>query len=153
EAGGGTSMTGMKFWRALSVVVTGLVLVAGWAGPARAERRGGYEGAGLMLGVPLRSLNLSSDQQTQVQSILSASRAASRPILSQLRLAHSALADALLASPTADVSSQLASINTLRAQLLQNGAKTTQQLLAVLTPDQLAKAAQVKGQLGQLRGQ
>ena len=145
-------MTGVKFSRAVSVVVTGLVLLAASAGPARAERRG-YEGGGLMLGVPLRSLNLTSDQQAQVQSILSASRAANRPILSELRQAHSALADALLASPSADVSSQLASINGLRAQLLQNGAKTTQQLLAVLTPDQLTKASQVKSQLSQLRGQ
>jgi Spy/CpxP family protein refolding chaperone len=133
-------------------VAMGMVLLAGAAGAAHAERRG-PQGAGLMLGVPLHSLNLTADQQTQIRSLLSASHAANRPILTQLRQAQSSLADTLLASPSADVSAQLSTINGLRAQLLQNGARTTQQLLGVLNQDQLAKAAQVKGQLSQLRAQ
>jgi len=63
------------------------------------------------------------------------------------------LGDALLASPTADVSAQIATINGLRGQLLQNRAQTTAQVLAMLNPDQLSKAAQIRTQKAQLREQ
>jgi hypothetical protein len=75
------------------------------------------------------------------------------PLMQQLRQAESVLGDALLASPAADVSAQLATINGLRSQLLQARAHATAQVLSMLTPDQLSKAAQVRAQLGQLRAQ
>ena len=114
---------------------------------------GGGPDGGVRLGVPLRALNLTADQQTQATSILTSAHSAARPIAQQLRQARSALADAMLASPTADVSAQLTAINGLQGQLLQNRVQTTAQLLGILTPDQLAHAAQVRAQLSQLRGQ
>ena len=58
-----------------------------------------------------------------------------------------------MASPSADVSAQLTVINGLRSQLLQNRVQTMAQVLAILTPDQLAQAVQLKAQLSQLRTQ
>ena len=131
---------------AILAASVGLVSAQGWG------RGGGHEG-GLRLGVPLRALNLTPDQQAQVQTIVASSRATARPIAQQLRQAESALADALLASPAGDVSAQLTAINGLRAQLLQSRVQTTSQILGVLRPDQLSQAAQVRAQLKQLRGQ
>jgi hypothetical protein len=88
-----------------------------------------------------------------VDTLVANSRATAQPIAQQLRQAESALADALLASPAADQSAALATINGLRAQLFQNRVQTTAQVLGVLRPDQLAQAAQVRAQLNQLRGQ
>jgi Spy/CpxP family protein refolding chaperone len=136
-------------------LVAGALVLLTTAGRGEAQDWGlrGHGGGGPLLGVPLRSLNLTPDQQTQVRSILSASFTTARPLFQQLRQTESVMADALLASPTADVSAQLATINGLRSQLLQNRAQTTAQVLGVLTPDQLARAAQIRAQLNQLRGQ
>jgi Spy/CpxP family protein refolding chaperone len=136
--------------------VAGLALLAATTGAGEAQERGGRWGrgeGGPLLGVPLRSLNLTPDQQTQARTIFSTSFATARPLMHQLRDAEKALADALLAAPAGDVSAQIATINGLRGQLLQNRAQTTAQILAMLQPDQLSKAAQIRTQMGQLRGQ
>jgi Spy/CpxP family protein refolding chaperone len=135
--------------------MTGVLLIAVSAVPANAQGPGhpGGWGGGLLLGVPLRALSLTPDQRTQVMTLLSAARTAARPIVQQLHQAQNALADALLASPSADVSAQLTVINGLRNQLLQSRVQTTAQVLAILTPDQLAQAVQLKAQLSQLRTQ
>ena len=137
-------------------VMVGLTLLAVTAGSGQAQERGGWGRGGggrPLLGVPLKALNLTPDQQTQVRSIFSASWATARPLMQQLRQAQQALGDAMLASPSADVSAQLATINGLRGQLLQNRVQTTAQILALLHPDQLSQAAQIRTQMGQLRGQ
>jgi Spy/CpxP family protein refolding chaperone len=148
-------MTGSKTFRIAWSFMAAVALLGAAVGPAEAQawrHRGGW-GDGLLMGIPLRALSLTADQQTRVKSILSASRTANRPIIQQLRQAQSELADKLLASPSADVSAQLAAINGFRTQLLQNSSATTAQVLGVLTPDQLAKAAQVRSELKQLRTQ
>jgi Spy/CpxP family protein refolding chaperone len=132
----GRRQTSRIIWGAAA----GLALLAATAGPGQAQERGhwghGGGGGGPLLGVPLKSLSLTPDQQTQAHSIFSASYATARPLMRQLRDAEKALGDALLASPTADVSTQIATINGLRGRLLQNRAQTTAQVLAMLQPDQ-----------------
>ncbi len=142
-------------------LITGVLLLVTWLVPVGAQAQGPSHGrgprdgwgSGLMLGVPLHSLNLTPDQWTQVKSFLSSSRSTNRPIIQSLRQAQSDLGDQLLASPSADVSAKLALINGFRSQLLANSAATTAQVLGVLTPDQLTKAAQIRSQLKQLRAQ
>jgi hypothetical protein len=150
-------MLGRQASRIIWGTVAGLALAAATAGLGQAQERGrwgrGGGGDGPLLGVPLRALNLTPDQQTQVRSIFSNSWATARPLIQQLRDAEKALGDSLLASPTADVSAQVTTINGLRAQLLQNRTQTTSQVLAMLSPDQLSKAAQIRTQKEQLRGQ
>jgi Spy/CpxP family protein refolding chaperone len=147
----GRRQTSRIIWGA----VAGLALLVAATGTGQAQERGrwGRGEGGPLLGVPLKSLNLTPDQQTQARTIFSNSFAASRPLMQQLRTAEKTLGDTLLATPTADVSGQLATINGLRGQLLQNRAQTTAQLLAMLNPDQLNKAAQIRTQMDQLRGQ
>jgi Spy/CpxP family protein refolding chaperone len=149
-------MAGRQSFRIAWSLVVGAALVMATAGAGHAQDWGSHgrgPGGGPLLGIPLRALNLTPDQQTQVRSILSSSFATMRPLMQQLRQAESALGDALLASPGADVSAQLATINGLRNQLLQARAQATAQVLSMLTPDQLSKAAQIRAQLGQLRAQ
>ena len=148
-------MVRSKVAQIVSPVMAGMLLIAVSAGPASAQGPGhpGGWGGGLLLGVPLRALNLTPDQHTQAMTLLSAARTAARPIMQQLHQAQSAMVDALLASPSAEVSAQLTVINGLRSQLLQSRVQTTAQVLALLTPDQLAQAAQLKAQLSQLRTQ
>ena len=148
-------MSGTTTSRLVWGFITAVALLAVCAQPAGAQwrgRGGGWDG-GLMLGVPLRALNLTADQQAQVQSILSSHRTSTRPIVQQLMQAQNALTDTLLASPSADVSSQLAVISGLRSQLLQGRAQATAQVLGVLTPDQRTQAVQIKAQMTQLRTQ
>ena len=144
--------------------VTGVLLLAAWVVPVGAQAdgpfhgrgpRGGW-GGGLMLGVPLHSLNLTPDQQTQAQSILSTYRSSARPIIQQLRQAQGGLGDKLLAPgqlQAADLQSQLQQISQLRTQLLQLSAQATLEVRSLLTPDQLSAAAQTKDKLRDLRAQ
>ncbi|PYO56383.1 MAG: hypothetical protein DMD83_14710 [Candidatus Rokuibacteriota bacterium] len=144
--------------------VTGVLLLAAWVVPVGAQAdgpfhgrgpRGGW-GGGLMLGVPLHSPNLTPDQRTQVQSILSTYRSSARPIIQQLRQAQSGLGDKLLAPgqlPAADLQSQLQQISQLRTQLLQLSAQATLEVRNLLTPDQLSAAAQTKDKMRDLRSQ
>ncbi|HET7875349.1 MAG TPA: periplasmic heavy metal sensor [Methylomirabilota bacterium] len=117
--------------------------------------RGGW-GDGLMLPALLRSANLTPEQQSKIESILSARRTSARAIIQQLRQAQEELGDKLLAPGqvgAADIQPQLQRINQLREQLLQNSAQATLDIRAILTPDQLSKAGQVKDKLRQLRAE
>ena len=139
-------------------------LLLGWLAPAHAQGPGQYHargpgqgwGSGLMLGVPLHTLNLNPDQQAQVKSILSTYRASARPIIQQLREAQGGLGDRLLAAgqlQAADLQSQLQQITQLRTQLLQLSAQATLEVRSILTPDQLSTAAQTKAKMKDLRSQ
>ena len=156
-------MTGMKGRVICSLATATLLLVVGLLpadaqtqGPPRGRGSKGGWGAGLMLGVPLHTLNLTPDQQTQVKSILSTYRAAARPIVQQLWQIQSGLSDKLLGSgqvQAADVQGELQQISQLRSQLLQLSAQATVDVRNLLSPDQLTAAAQTKAKLKDLRSQ
>jgi Spy/CpxP family protein refolding chaperone len=142
-------------------VATATLMLAVWLVPVSAKAegfprgRGGW-GAGLMLGVPLHSLNLTPDQQSQVRSILSTYRATARSIIQQLRQTQSDLGDKLLAPgevQAADLQGQLQQISDLRTKLLQLSAQATVDIRNLLKPDQLTAAAQTKAKLKDLRAQ
>src|SRR5262249_10177019 len=103
-------MTRPRHFRAIAgALILGGTILAASVGLASAQgwgRGGGHDG-GLRLGVPLRALNLTPDQQAQVRTIVANSRATAGSIAQQLRQAEGALADTLVASPAADVSAQL----------------------------------------------
>jgi len=155
-----TSTWGRITW---SLITGASLLVACLAPPVSAEAQGPPHGRGsrpwgdgIMLGVPLHTLNLTPDQQTQVKSILSNYRASARPILQQLRQTQSGLGDKLLVPgqlQAADMQPQLQQISQLRAQLLQLSAQATLDVRSLLTPDQLAAAAQTKTKMKDLRSQ
>lgn len=139
-----------------------LLLVALSATPALAQSPGhesssmrwsGGRGDG-ELWLMIRAANLTPDQQTRVRAILSAHRAAARPLIEQLRQAQQELGGKLLAPgqvQAADLQPQLQRIGQLRDQLAQDSAGAALEVRAVLTPEQLARVARTKERLRQLR--
>lgn len=144
------------------VIAGVLVLVALSAAPALAQGPGhesssmrwsGGRGDG-ELWLMIRAANLTPEQQTRVRAILSAHRATARPLIEQLRQAQQELGGKLLAPgpvQAADLQPQLQRIGQLRDQLAQDSAGAALEVRAVLTPEQLARVAQVKDRLRQLR--
>ena len=151
--------------RIVTVAMVGMLLgTAGLSGPAGAQGmgpemgRGGPWGrdGGMALPFLIRSANLTPEQETKVRGILSAHRTATRNALEQLRRAQDELADKLLAAgpvQTPDIQPQLQQIGQLREQLLQDSAQIALEVRTVLTPEQLAKAAQVKARMKQLQAE
>jgi len=139
-----------------------LLLVALCAAPALAQgpghesssmRGSGGRGDG-ELWLMIRAANLTPEQQTRVRAILSAHRATARPLIEQLRQAQQELGGKLLAPgpvQVADLQPQLQRIGQLRDQLAQDSAGAALEVRAVLTPEQLARVAQTKERLRQLR--
>jgi len=102
----------------------------------------------------IRAANLTPEQQAKVHGILSTHRAATRPLVEQLRQVQQELGAKLLAPGPlrpADLQPQLGRVGQLRDQLAQDGALAALEVRAVLTPEQLARAAQTKERLSQLR--
>jgi len=129
---------------------------AGAQGPAPEKSPKSQWGDGLVLGVPLGAMNLTPEQDKRVSETLSAYRAESAVLIRQLRQAQSALADKLLAPgrlDAADLEPELQQITRHRTQLLKQSAQAMVAIRNVLTPQQIAAGAQVRGRLGQLRSE
>jgi Spy/CpxP family protein refolding chaperone len=145
--------------RSLAGVLVGVLLLAA-GGPALAQApgressmRGGGRGDG-ELWLMIRAANLTPEQQTRVRGILSAHRKSAGPVVEQLRQAQQELGTKLLAPgqvQAADLQPQLQRISQLRDQLAQDSAAAALEVRAVLTPEQLARVAQTKDRLKQLR--
>jgi Spy/CpxP family protein refolding chaperone len=102
----------------------------------------------------LRGANLTPEQESQVREILKAHRPASRAYWEQLRATQEEIADKLFAPgavQTEDLAPQLQRIAQVRQQMLQESLKVSLEVRALLTPEQLAKASQLKDGLRALR--
>lgn len=152
--------------RVLGVLVVGVALVAMSSGPAAARPWGGGpgfqgDGGGLPIMMLLRAVGLTDDQKAQVRQIVANHRPTFQSLRTQLKTAQEALRSQVLGGdPTAalditkdPLASQVQQIEALRNQLFEEGLKVSLEIRAILTPDQLARAAQVREQVGQLRGQ
>jgi Spy/CpxP family protein refolding chaperone len=152
--------------RTETIGVTGslLVLACLWALPAHAQvRPGPYErggmagdGSGIALPLLLRGANLTPDQKSQVQQIMTTHRGAFRDLFSQLRAAQDQMANKLFSTARlqeADLAPQVQQIAQLRNQLAEEGLKVVLEIRGVLTPEQLAKASQLKSQMQSLHSQ
>jgi Spy/CpxP family protein refolding chaperone len=126
----------------------------GFAGPGGPGGMGG--GRGLLFPALLRALNLTPEQKGQVEQIMKRHRTNLEPVLGQLHATHDELAAKLLAPGpvvASDLSPTVQRIAQLQQQLIQEWAEAALEARAVLTSDQLAKAAQIKQQLDTLRAQ
>lgn len=142
----------------LLVVSTVSVAHAQAPGPAPGPPLGGMRGP---MGRPdgelwlmIRAANLSPEQQAKVRGILATHRAATRPLIEQLRQAQQELGAKLLAPgavQTGDIQPLLLRISQLRDNLALDSAQAVLEVRAVLTPEQLAHAAQTRERLKQLR--
>ena len=86
--------------------------------------------------------------------IMDADHQALRALFKQLQAANEDLANKLFAPgkiQQSDLTPQVQHVMQLRQQLMEQGLKTALAIRAVLTPEQLAKTAQLKDRLQQLR--
>jgi periplasmic protein CpxP/Spy len=145
-----------------AVVTTGVVHAQtqdGAAPPQRHERRGpgGPGGSGRFFGGPggfggpmamLRQLDLSEEQRTQVRQIMDGHRDELRAVGERVRAAHQAQNDAVTAAQFDEqaVRSKAAELAAVEADAAVLQAKLHSEVFAVLTPEQQAKAAELKAQ-------
>ena len=116
------------------------------------------DGPGMMLPLLLRGANLTPEQKTQVHHIMDAHREAFQKLFSQLRTAQGGVTNKLFApgelkAEDKDLTLQVQGITQIRQQLIQEGLKTALEVRGVLTPEQLAKAAQRKDRLQALHAE
>jgi Spy/CpxP family protein refolding chaperone len=152
--------------RTNNITAVGTVLVAAclWALPGYAQsrpgphERGGMAGDGTGIALPLllRAANLTPDQKAQVRQIMANHRVTLRELFNQLRRAQDQMANRLFSTgrlQEADLAPQVQQIAQLRNQLAEEGLKVVLEIRGVLTPEQLAKAAQLKSQMQSLQSQ
>jgi periplasmic protein CpxP/Spy len=153
-------MTGRSmFWRAaFGAALLALPMSAVTAqAQMRHERGPGWSrDGGLALPLLIRAANLTPEQDEKVRAILAGHRAVTRNTVDQLRRAQDELADRLLtagAVQAADLQPLLKQIAALREQLLQDSAQIALEVRAVLTPEQLARAGQLRSRMRQLQSE
>ena len=112
------------------------------------------DGPGMLLPLMRKGVELTPKQDNRVHEIMVAHRATFRTLFNQLRAANEELADKLFAAGEVqpeDLRPQIEQITRLRQQLLQEGLKIALEVRGVLTPEQRAKAAQLKERVRALR--
>ena len=140
----------------LSLIATSVVSTATFAqdfvftapipGPKRAAMWMG-DGPGMMLPMIIDKVDLTPDQNEEVRKIMTSHRATLRSLFKQLEAVHEEMADKLFMPgdlEETDLPMQSQQIQQLRAQLTEEGLKVTLAVRKLLTPEQLAKAAQLK---------
>jgi len=134
------------------LVVLAVMSTMLWGAAASAQDGGsGWHGRHGHGGI-LRTVGLTDDQKQQIHQIVASHRTQLRTLGGQLRTASHQLKEKLY-SPTPPAAADLASIGQLRDQLAQERLQMALQIRSVLTPAQLAKAAQTMQQMDQLRAQ
>jgi Spy/CpxP family protein refolding chaperone len=140
----------MNTWRnligvgVLAVGLLGMSAVYGQAGPGR-HHHGMGGGAGLSFKT-LKALDLTNEQQTQIDAIRESHRETMKTLWSELRTIHTDITNKLLASgdvTAADFTEQSERAAQLGAQLFSERLAVGLEIRNVLTPEQLAKAAEV----------
>ena len=138
----------------------GIVALSLWAATASGHPRGGMgpmgsgdmmgDVPGMMLPLVLKGVDLTDDQEKQVREIMQAHRATFRTLFSELQAAQKDMADKLLAPGEVraeDLTTQVQQVAQLRERLMQEGLTVALEVRGVLTPAQLAKAAELKDRM------
>jgi Spy/CpxP family protein refolding chaperone len=111
---------------------------------------------GMMLPLVLKGIDLTDEQEKQVREIMAAHRATFRTLFSELQVAHKDVADKLFAPgevQAEDLTTQMQRVAHLREQLMQEGLKVALEVRGLLTPEQLAKAAELKERMRALHAE
>jgi Spy/CpxP family protein refolding chaperone len=107
----------------------------------------GGPGMGMMFPLILRTLGLNEDQKTRVHAIMEAHRPKFRDLFSQLRSANDGVSAKLFSPGTVtadDLKAPMTQVAHLREQLMQEAVAVSLEVRGVLTPAQIAKAADVR---------
>ena len=97
----------------------------------------------------LRALNLTDDQKAKVKDIFESNRSAVQPIREALKANHDKLAAMNGSFDEAQVSAIAKDQGNLMAQMIVARERVKSQILALLTDDQRAKAAQLRDSMKQ----
>jgi len=128
-----------------------------WSSSACAQGpwRGGMGRDGFdTLPLLIHSAGLSESQQAQVRQIIGNHRTQLRALREQLRAAETQLGDKLVAmTPVtgADLAPLTQQVNQARSNLAHEWTQVVMEIRGILKPEQLAKAAQNRQKLNQLR--
>jgi len=102
----------------------------------------------------IHSAGLNETQQAQVRQIIGNHRTQLRALREQLRTAETQLGDKLVAATPvtgADLAPLTQQVNQARSNLAQEWTQVVMEIRGILKPEQLAKAAQNRQRLNQLR--
>jgi periplasmic protein CpxP/Spy len=139
-------------------LIIGMVVAILWAATGFVQPvwgdNGGRAGRGDMLLRLLYKVGLTDTQKAQVKDILAAHRPTLQSLRGQLQTIREEIADKLLGPGTvqeADLLPFAQEAHRLREQLAQEWFKVMLAVRDILTPEQLAQAAQLKDQLRTLR--
>lgn len=119
-------------------------------GKGKFGKRGGHRGGH---GMMFRGLDLTDEQKAQMKTIRQASKESTKSIREQMKANRQKL-QTLSESGTFDeaqVKAIAAEQGNLSAQMIVEKEKVKTQMLAILTPEQKAKAAEMKAQFKQKR--
>jgi Spy/CpxP family protein refolding chaperone len=133
---------------------------------ARAFAHGGMGGlhghdgfggpGGAMYGRLLQALDLTADQKQKIHDIMKAHHEKFASLGAAARSAHEALADKLFSTgplTASDLDGVVQQATRARSDLMHEGLAVAVEVRGVLTPAQIAKAAQIHGQMKSLRAQ
>lgn len=153
-------------WKKSLLVGMGLLAASLWGVPASSQPHFGGrhlmmspplgDGPGMMLPLLLKGVDLTPEQEAKVHSIMTAHHATFRTLFTQLRAAHEEMADKLFAPgavTTEDLAPQTQRMTQLRDQLMRDGLNVMLEIRTLLTPEQLAKAAQLKTRMQALQSE
>ncbi|MGE0683843.1 MAG: Spy/CpxP family protein refolding chaperone [Candidatus Binatia bacterium] len=147
-----------KVWSFLGVgllaLSLGTVTVYGWPGGGWRGPKGGHGGSpGFFSPFLLKKLDLTDQQKTQVQQLRDAHRPTFEAIIGELRTLRTQIGDKFFAPgavQSSDFSAQLEQAAELRQKLMQEGFAVALEIRAVLTPEQLAKADELRKKFQEL---
>ena len=128
----------------------------GWGGGPGGMGLEGHGRGEMVFPLLLRAVRPTAEQQAKIGDIMKRHRANLQPLFQQLHAAHDDLAGKLLAPGTVtatDVAPAVQRLGQVRQQLMQEWVQAALEARAVLTPDQLAKAAEVKQHLDALHAE
>jgi Spy/CpxP family protein refolding chaperone len=135
-------------------LMVGALLLASVPGAALAHGRPGGGGHHDGVGLLMRGADLTDGQRQQIEQIVTAHRPQFRALMTQMRAARQALSAKLYGAGTvtaADLAPELQQIEQLRSQLTQERTQLALEIRGLLTPEQLAKIAQKRQRMNELR--
>jgi periplasmic protein CpxP/Spy len=147
-----------KVWSFLGIGLLtlglGAATVYGWPGGGWHGHKGGHGGGpGLFSSFFLDKLDLTDQQKTQVQQIRENSRQAIEPQIRELRTLRSKIGDRFFSPDklqSGDFTPELERAAELRQQLAKEGLDVALKIRELLTPEQLAKAGELRTKFQEL---
>jgi Heavy-metal resistance len=140
--------------KSMTMVLSLVIAVGLWSLPVYAQMRhhgrGGGDGPNLFL--LMRAAQLSTDQKTQVHTIMQTNWQNNKDLFSQLHTLRHQLNSSLFSTGTADPA-LLSQISDLESKLAQNRLSVFQQVWALLDSTQQSRVASVYTQLEAQREQ